>query len=915
MTTYGAILCLAGLSVLTAGGCACSAAERGMDWVHGVSFDENSFANRSSDIAEASLRALPSQATGGGFRIVIEKPGKWRGRADVGSLGVHAGCYYLMAGDVVEVTCSGAPAGGSAEFSLEYVGGPTVKLGAVPAGQPAARRRVEFIVPDDVARRGLGGLWCEVSSSGPGGAEFSVYEFSVYRKRVNTRIDADRILSKPPKHHSRVAMHNGAMAMFVDDKPITGLGWTSILLHTSGDDALKMMNGDTGFKCARLVFMLGSDAYGYGMYPPTWLGPDHFDWSYLDQQMGRIMAANPDTKVMLSVDIDGAKWWTRSHPNGRGVAWKNGVPDYLSEDWKRDSRDAIRQMIAHVQSSRYAEAVIGYELWGGVSLDCLFEINTSTPNAVKRFQDFLRKRYRTVSALRSAWKDPKVTFATAKPKEAVGDPKDPYVLLSAPGRDRPAADTNDFAEWTHSQIVINFCKAVKEATHGHAIAGARTGDLLLGSWEAADLDSHNLEYLKDAQGVDVIEIWEQYGGRGLGLWGSGVPYIPPKALALNKKLVILQNDMRTHTGPDFSCGATSNLAETIISQRRVFANSLVMGMSPYLWQQSYLYAIPELLPEWQRQSDIFDRALRSDRASGAEIAYVVDTAPNKWLGFDLENKAPTRSFAMFEYPRYLWGRAGAPFDMIFLDQLDKAGPYKVYVFFMTPSITEEQMKLIHKVVRQKGRTAIFCWADGLINGKGLIDPRNLCKLTGMTIETQKQPRKWKMSPSDWFATKAGVRADTPMGTLEYDDPCEPNAKENTYSPSFVVNDPGAKPIAYFEGTKDVGIAVKTTATHSTIYCASVNVVPSVMRYAMRLSGAFEYTDTDDICYINRSFVGLHTKRDGSVRISLPSPSALYDVYNNIEHPQAASHVIRVEKLNTYLFFRGTRAKWESLKRN
>ena len=902
---------LAGLSALSA---CCCAYQPGTTWVHGVSFDEKSFADRSADIAGASPRALPSPATGGGFRIVLEKPGSWRGRAEVGSLGIHAGAYPLTAGDVIDVTSSTAPAGVAAEFSLEYVGGEMVKLGPAPtSGAHGARQHVEFVLPKNADGKRLAGLWCELSSPGPGGSEFSIHEFAVFRTPVNTRIDADRILSNPPKHKSRVGMHNGAMSMFVDDKPITGLGWTSILLHTSSDDTLKMMIGDTGFKCARLIFMLGSDAYNYGMYPPTWLGPDHFDWSYLDQQMGRIMAANPNTKVMLSVDMDGAKWWTRAHPNGRGVAWQQGVPDYLSEDWKRDSRGAIRQMIAHVQSSSYAKAVIGYELWGGVSLDCLFEINTSTPSAVKRFQDFLRRRYRTVAALRSAWKDDKVTFSTAAPRRSVGDPKDPFALIFAPGSNRPAADTEDFAEWTHSQIIINFCNAVKEATHNQAIAGARTGELLLGSWDAVALNSHYLEYLKDAASVDVIEIWEQYGGRGLGLWGSGVPYLPPKALALRNKLVILQNDVRTHTGPDLSCGATNNVAETIISQRRVFANSLVMGMSPYLWQQSYMYAVPELLPEWQKQQDIFDRALRSDRNSGAEIAYVVDTATNKWLGFDFEKTAPTRSFAMFEYPRFLWGRAGAPFDMIFLDQLDKAGPYKVYVFFMTPSVTEQQMKMIHRVVRQKDRTAIFCWADGLINGRGLIDPQNIRELTGMNIQTQKLPRNWRMSPSDWFGAKLGLSADAPMGTLEYDDPCEPNAKDNTYSPSFVVRDPRAKPIAYFEGTKDVGIAVKSASTYSTIYCASVNLVPSVMRYAMRLSGVFEYVDTDDICYVNRSFVGLHTKRDGAIHITLPSPSALYDVYNNVEHPESSRHTIQAEKLNTYLFFRGSRSKWESLK--
>ena len=83
-----------------------------------------------------------------------------------------------------------------------------------------------------------------------------------------------------------------------------------------------------------------------------------------------------------------------------------------------------------------------------------------------------------------------------------------------------------------------------------------------------------------------------------------------------------------------------------------------------------------------------------------------------------------------------------------------------------------------------------------------------------------------------------------------------------------------------------------------IYSASANIAPSLIRYAIRRTGGHQYTDTEDICYINRSFVGFHTQGDGAITLQLPTESALYDLYHDREIPAAKRFSIPVKKFET-----------------
>ena len=157
--------------------------------------------------------------------------------------------------------------------------------------------------------------------------------------------------------------------------------------------------------------------------------------------------------------------------------------------------------------------------------------------------------------------------------------------------------------------------------------------------------------------------------------------------------------------------------------------------------------------------------------------------------------------------------------MIFLDQLAKAKPYKVYVFVHTVGLTNTQRALIQQVTRRDGRVSIFFWADGAIDSQR-INPAKMSDLVGMKLTLSPKPTPWKMSSTPWFQQKTGVDAAYPMGTLAIQEPSEPDAANDTFAPSFSVADPAARPLAVYDPGSplagETSIAVKKGPRFTTI---------------------------------------------------------------------------------------------------
>jgi hypothetical protein len=536
-----------------------------------------------------------------------------------------------------------------------------------------------------------------------------------------------------------------------------------------------------------------------------------------------------------------------------------------------------------------------------------------------------------------------------------------YAPLFVPSSNQRRADTREYVAWAEEEVVRDFARFVKVHTGGQAIVGARFGEALYGCWYNHRLDdswsaAHALVHyrtrgLYSDPNIDFFEVWDPYGQNRLSGYqgGSSAPTLPIQGLAARNKLYIIQNDFRTYgaTPESFGyrernsdgtkgflfdltkadqaepLGYAPSFVETLAKQRRVFVSALVNGMNEWLWEMSYPHSIPSLMPEWRRHEDVFKRSLNKPRGSVAEVVYVVDPELGKYFvdSIDLNTDTntglprfkarvlsdpnfhqydgPSVAQYLIQYPMNAWAKAGVPYDMIFLDQLQSARKYKVYVFFHTLSLSRAQIDKIHGVLASNNAIGIFAWADGLMDEAGRVPSSgghpnvlaNPSYLTGMTITGDHSPQPADLLPaptflSRWPALSSGRPSSSawlyPVPNTSTD-PANPS-RMYLY-PSFrVAANPGDTVAAtYMDGWP--AVVTRQMPGWVSIYSGSPYIPPPLIRYALSWAGGtVDYIDTSDNLYLNQSFLGLNTAADatGTIRtrpihLSLPDTQVLHSV--------------------------------------
>ncbi|MDR1284042.1 MAG: hypothetical protein LBK99_24975 [Opitutaceae bacterium] len=822
---------------------------------------------------------------------------------------------------------------------------PLAAAGAPRVSVPAGFRTAIFEVGDEHAGHYLNELVTTLRPSSAGRNTLKLHSLALWRQPVDNRLDADAILRAPPVNDARIVNDNGVINVHLNGQPINFMAYESMLPQQFGNYDAQLHQG--GFGITRFGTVLGEDVY-LRFHPPTWVGPRQYDFTWLDQKLGELLALKPGNKVVLAVIFDGADWWTHLEPDASGIhshttraAGRHGtvaaqernsaagysypgIPDYLSAAWKRDAREAVRQLVAHIRQRNYGAAVIGYELFGGLTMDCNFEVNDSTPAAIERFRAMLREKYVTDSALQKAWQRPAVTLATAMPEHLVTDAH-PMASLKTPlipdlaGR-QAYLDSKRFREIAFQEIILNFGRWIKEATHGRALVGARTGNFMghLWSWgekqEMRENRNNPVDLLCKSPDFDFFDVQEPYIGRhNPGYQGTGSPVTALRGLAADGKLLLIQDDVPHEVAPASRRNDESWLTNI---KRRIFVNCLVNGSIPYQWEMGhYKFAHRYLLNEYRAWQDVMDHAVRLPRHSEAQAAIVLDRGWQKYLGVDDLRDRPTRMVAFMDLTRWTWDRAGIPIDVVFLDQLPTLPPYKLYIFQNTFGITPEQAAIIRDTVQRDNRVALFTWAHGYSTPQG-HDTRWMSQLTGIDLaaDPADHPRSWKMTPTDAFARANKISADFPLGVLTRTEPGERNSADWTYTPAFIITDKAATPLATYTGTRDVAVAEKRQGNWTSIYTASPLLSPALLRHAARLAGIHSWIGTEDALYVNRSFIGIHAKDTGDILLTLPESGPLYEVFTRTELPAASRHLLKAEADKTRLYFRGTGTDWNTLQK-
>jgi hypothetical protein len=220
--------------------------------------------------------------------------------------------------------------------------------------------------------------------------------------------------------------------------------------------------------------------------------------------------------------------------------------------------------------------------------------------------------------------------------------------------------------------------------------------------------------------------------------------------------------------------------------------------------------------------------------------------------------------------------SGAVCDMVYLQDLDRveADRYRVVVFANTFVLTEAQKELIRTKLAGKGRHLIWNYAPGYSNGEK-FDASFVADVTGIGIEKCPCPPSLAMA-SCFDRGRSPVDYMEPSYSRLYNQFHKDGqeGKLTIFEPFFVVTDPAAEKIAWWQGQAATAIACKKMEGWTSWYCSLPITDEVMLREVLRRGGAHIYAEDGDTLHSGGGILVLHTASGGNRRITLRNGMAV-----------------------------------------
>jgi len=732
----------------------------------------------------------------------------------------------------------------------------------------------------------VGPLRIELPSYLPGGAyrlELSAPGYVVQCPTGEALTEMDVQARKPGHCIAKVREHNGAPTLFINGEPSAAQVYmtynpTSRHFEQFGRAGVHIYSFPS--TCSRHTWQ--------GMARPVWTEPgDHFDFSQVDEQILRILAADPEAYVFPRVYINTPTWWDEQHPEDL-VRYDDGTgepklflevdnkpcPTWTSEAFRRDMGHALQRYIEHIRSQPYADRVIGYHVASGTTEEWMYWganegrfCDYSAAN-LRAFRTWLRARYGSDGALQTAWGQAGVTLETAAIPPYTKRVAAEHGVLRDPVAAREVIDFHLFTSQTTAETIGHFARVVKEATNGESLFGAFYGYVLQLIAEQRQQNAGHLALREvwDNPDVDFLTSPTSYMFRQLGTGYSHFMSLTD-SVRLHGKLWFDENDIRTWQTPGNvgDWGKAETREDTILLEQREMANVLANACGMWWFDMGGAWYDDRVMMQAIEQMDATaDATPALDRSPADEIAVIVDDQSLAYLQTGARLTAYTLAQMLPEL-----GRIGAPVGYYALDDLDRLPERKLYVFLDCVAPTEEQRRLIEERVQRDGQVAIWLYAAGPIRD-GKLDTEAMRELTGI---------RTRMTAGATAMRARRTAADDPL-LADISTDLEWGWSE-PIGPTFVADDPQATVLANVPGV-GAALAARRLEGWTSLWSATAPLPAVLLRNAAREAGVHLYVDADVTVYANRSLVAVHVNDPGDYEVRLPRRATVTDLWTGEE---------------------------------
>jgi hypothetical protein len=645
---------------------------------------------------------------------------------------------------------------------------------------------------------------------------------------------------------------------------------------------MHMMHGNAEKKLIRLSRENNMDLIwlnierGFG-----WQKGGPYDFSDLDRVCSELLNQYPDAYLVLNVPLDsvynpGMRPWNtqnpdelvKDHTGSTRIGGYHGAvieaPSYSSRVWMNDASDAWRALVKHIRSGPIGERVIGYVPISGISWEWFYWgaqsrefVDYSRP-ATQHFQNWAREKYGEIAKLNAAWKTAHADWsAISVPTKDERLHTDAGLFLD-PQKSQKLIDFHEFFSDVIFNDVLEFCRVVKEETNGEALTGTYYGyNMQVISAYLAQHTGHMAQHkILQSPDIDFLMSPSRYQDRGIG-GGAGF-MMTTDSIKLHGKYYIAQADIRTvnASGPGGQLARLSTLAESAAVLEREFANSITNGVASqwYDFGQGWIGGdarLMEVVGKLQKLEADLQKVPRVTIDPARNIAVIVDEKSTFYTATESDIHANTVSAQIDNLHR-----TGVGFDTYVLDDLEKLGDYKAFLFLNTFRITPAQQKFINEKLKRDGKVLTWVFAPGVLDEKTL-DFSRASKISGFEIGVQNEAASLRV------AIKPG---DNPV--LRYIKNNASYGNPQKQSPILFARD--GQSLGVIEGTENSGLAVKKFDDWSSIFSLAPNLSPTLLRGIAVFAGLPVYNEFDgDVTYVGDRLFAVHTYGGGARTFTVP----------------------------------------------
>ena len=617
----------------------------------------------------------------------------------------------------------------------------------------------------------------------------------------------------------------------------------------------------------RMAAAAGVHIHSFGI-PMPWPKPgEEPDYGGVVKAFEATLRADPEALFLPRFGMSAPGWWQEAHPD-ECLLFDDGKTHGecpASTLWRKECLVQLRRLVRFCEDN-YSKRMLGYHPCGQHTGEWFYQrswepcLSGFSPAMTAGFRRWLKDRYQTDRALRTAWRDPQITLDAASVPTVEQRRTATHGLFRDPIIERQVIDFHEYKQLAMERPLEEMARVIKEETDGRKIVTLFYGYFfdMAGIPNGPQTSGHlAMERMLACPHVDVLCSPISYTDRESG--GAGLFMTAVDSVRAAGKLWLNEDDTRTYlAAKDAGYGRVDTAQNSLWVHQRNYAHILPRRMATWYMDLGGV--------GWLDGQDLWDNIGKLTEHYQASVDVPDSFSPEVAVIVDERSPFATASIRTIMRPqvymirRRLY-RMGTPIRVHYLGDLlaGKVPASKVYIFLNAFSLDTKARKHIAQTIR--GKTAVFFYGNGFLGDRA--DDALLSDLIGMPVSRVE---------SD---TAEATFLDGKHGLLD-GLAREPFGSKAKLSPLWTIDAaPGITPLAALPSGDTLVAAAKDTSGLR-VYIGTTDVPAAFLRNVLKASNVHLYVDSDDVISADARFLAISATEDGVKRVYLPTPTTLRD---------------------------------------